>query len=474
MLQRYSYVLAAIASVSLGIALRLIPLSVAEAQQTPFLYPPFLGSGNADASSVFDHTAPVYNGGGNTSNRMSIFDGTQYTCTITATAPIPRGACGNGGSYAVAGGYEVSYDGHNGIDYRIRYQPIVAAAAFTRVDAAGWRRPTDRTASYGLYVVVRHANGYQTLYGHLSSVAVSVCDPCSYGRWQLLGISGNSGNSTGAHLHFSVFDQAVADPSIDSNAEVVDPYGWTATRNPDWANNQRESLWVVKPDLGDNPHIYPDGVALPLPAVPSNKRDVDDSNPTQPNVWTQQNNGNALNGSWRTALALASSANPSAIRWPFTAPNGFGAGRYRVYVAVPSFPGWTDANYTDGAVYQVTHSDWLGRSGTCQTSNVVISQRQVISAGVTLGNAIYLGEFPFGRTGCGTEGVSLTNVVQGQITANARVVADKLTYGWVVEMPIPILLRRYGPDIGLPQSYPGPSAAALRVKATPTTLPAYP
>lgn len=53
---------------------------------------------------------------------------------------------------------------------------------------------------YGLYVVVRHKNGLETLYGHMSKQLVEVGDEVKAG--QVLGLGGNTGRSTGPHLHF--------------------------------------------------------------------------------------------------------------------------------------------------------------------------------------------------------------------------------------------------------------------------------
>lgn len=54
--------------------------------------------------------------------------------------------------------------------------------------------------SYGRYIVVRHAEGWKTLYAHLSAFNVSVGQSVSTGT--IIGKVGNSGNSTGAHLHY--------------------------------------------------------------------------------------------------------------------------------------------------------------------------------------------------------------------------------------------------------------------------------
>lgn len=67
---------------------------------------------------------------------------------------------------------------------------------------------------YGRYVIIDHGNGYKTLYGHNSSLLVSVGDIVAKG--DKITLSGNTGNSTGPHLHFEVI---VGD-------EKVDPQGY--------------------------------------------------------------------------------------------------------------------------------------------------------------------------------------------------------------------------------------------------------
>jgi len=58
-------------------------------------------------------------------------------------------------------------------------------------------------ASYGKWVLVRHTNGLSTLYAHLSVISVSVGDQISGSS--VIGYSGNTGYSTGPHLHFTVY-----------------------------------------------------------------------------------------------------------------------------------------------------------------------------------------------------------------------------------------------------------------------------
>jgi len=90
--------------------------------------------------------------------------------------------------------------GHNGIDLgRLPVgSPVMAAADGTVIIAksGGWN------GGYGSYVVISHPNGTQTLYGHLSKVSVSTGQRVEQG--QTIGALGNTGKSTGPHLHFEI------------------------------------------------------------------------------------------------------------------------------------------------------------------------------------------------------------------------------------------------------------------------------
>ncbi|MFZ2886979.1 MAG: peptidoglycan DD-metalloendopeptidase family protein [Minisyncoccia bacterium] len=91
--------------------------------------------------------------------------------------------------------------GYNGVDLAVPSDsnaPIVAAAGGDVIIAreGGWN------GGYGSYVVVKHDNGTQTLYAHMSSVSIGVGQSVQQG--QLIGYVGNSGRSTGPHLHFEI------------------------------------------------------------------------------------------------------------------------------------------------------------------------------------------------------------------------------------------------------------------------------
>jgi murein DD-endopeptidase MepM/ murein hydrolase activator NlpD len=89
--------------------------------------------------------------------------------------------------------------GHNGVDLASYMGAPVLSAAGGEVIVA---RQSGYNGGYGKYVVVRHSNGTQTLYAHLLSVTVSPGDVLM--RGQQVGTLGNTGRSTGPHLHFEI------------------------------------------------------------------------------------------------------------------------------------------------------------------------------------------------------------------------------------------------------------------------------
>ena len=118
------------------------------------------------------------------------------TMTAPVKAPItsgfgPRGSPGGIGS-----------TNHKGIDYGVPIGTSVGAAMAGTVTQAG------RAGGYGNAVYLDHGDGKQTRYAHLSSPSVGVGDTVKGG--QEIGRSGNTGNSTGPHLHFETRQDGVA------------------------------------------------------------------------------------------------------------------------------------------------------------------------------------------------------------------------------------------------------------------------
>lgn len=89
--------------------------------------------------------------------------------------------------------------GYNGIDIGASIgTPILASADGQVVIArnSGWN------GGYGKYIVIEHPNGIQTLYGHANQVIVSIGQQVNQG--DVIGYVGNTGRSTGPHLHFEI------------------------------------------------------------------------------------------------------------------------------------------------------------------------------------------------------------------------------------------------------------------------------
>jgi len=88
---------------------------------------------------------------------------------------------------------------HTGIDLRANTGTTVVAAmdGVVSVVAENWL--------YGKHIIITHDNGYKTLYGHLNSYSVKQGDKVVSGK--KIGESGNTGYSTGPHLHFSIYDR---------------------------------------------------------------------------------------------------------------------------------------------------------------------------------------------------------------------------------------------------------------------------
>jgi murein DD-endopeptidase MepM/ murein hydrolase activator NlpD len=132
----------------------------------------------------------------------------------SAIVPAPTGAASAAGFVWPVHGVLTSGFGwrwgrmHEGIDLAVSNgTPVVASAAGT-VIVAGWM------GGYGNLVVVDHGGGISTAYGHNTSVTVGVGQQVAQG--QLIAYSGNTGHSTGPHVHFEV----------RINGGAVDPMGY--------------------------------------------------------------------------------------------------------------------------------------------------------------------------------------------------------------------------------------------------------
>ncbi|MDL1944805.1 VWA domain-containing protein [Chloroflexi bacterium CFX2] len=403
----------------------------------PVEVPPFLTSPYplpARATSVFDHSTPRYES-----------DPNDYVLTWLGIRDNV-----------------ISYDGHSGIDYAFGYLPIYAVADSVEVVFAGWKVPTNHNADVGLYVKLRHPNGYYTIYGHLNSAAVKSCTQSyctSIKRGDVIGVSGDTGNSSGPHLHFEI-----RTPYDGSYATQVDPYGYSPSpesldedkERPAWTHTQPNSIWVDYPDVSISSLVLPDGAgnALSLPNIPNNGVIVDDyahlPNDSAPNFdaaaecWersSQKPAGYAENNYNLYKNAVISTDQNDYLgtcwaRWylPLDQPTG----EYSVYVHIPRSD--TD-NFADNTLYRVF------RAGN-EIAKVTVSQfgvnRPVLtgstySADPTVNSGwIYIGSYLFPQSDAFDNYVELTDKVVGNtidvndpnnpVIQNPKVAVDALKF----------------------------------------------
>ncbi|WP_326686636.1 transglycosylase family protein [Streptomyces sp. NBC_01795] len=110
-----------------------------------------------------------------------------------AIAPV-SGVSPSTGYRASGGSWSSGH--HTGVDFPVGTGTTVKAMAGGRVVSAGWG------GAYGYQVVLRHADGKYSQYGHLSAISVRAGQSVDTG--QRVGRSGATGNATGPHLHFEV------------------------------------------------------------------------------------------------------------------------------------------------------------------------------------------------------------------------------------------------------------------------------
>jgi murein DD-endopeptidase MepM/ murein hydrolase activator NlpD len=91
---------------------------------------------------------------------------------------------------------------HNGVDFAASIGTPIHASLSGIVVGAG-NTDIKSCRSYGKCIMIKHANGLSTLYAHLSLIAVTVGQNVTTG--EIIGYTGNTGISTGPHLHFGVY-----------------------------------------------------------------------------------------------------------------------------------------------------------------------------------------------------------------------------------------------------------------------------
>ena len=131
---------------------------------------------------------------------------------------------------------------HKGIDLKVLKGDTIRAAFNGKVRIKAFER-----RGYGYYVVLRHPNGLETIYGHLSKILVEENQIVRAG--ETIGLGGNTGRSTGSHLHFETrfLGQAI------NPAEIIDfengvPYQDTYVFHNVKINGRRSNIYTSSSD----------------------------------------------------------------------------------------------------------------------------------------------------------------------------------------------------------------------------------
>ncbi len=105
---------------------------------------------------------------------------------------------------------------HNGVDFRAPVGTVIRSAGQGRVAGTGNTDADCPGVSFGKWILIKYDNGLATTYGHLSKIEVIPGQTVASG--QLVGYSGNTGYSTGPHLHVSMYASDAVNPMTRPSA----------------------------------------------------------------------------------------------------------------------------------------------------------------------------------------------------------------------------------------------------------------
>ena len=87
---------------------------------------------------------------------------------------------------------------HTGVDWAAPTGTPIYASGNGTIEKVGWE------SGYGKYIRIRHTNGYETAYGHMSAYAKGIHEGVKVRQGQVIGFIGSTGLSTGSHLHYEI------------------------------------------------------------------------------------------------------------------------------------------------------------------------------------------------------------------------------------------------------------------------------
>ena len=331
-----------------------VRVPVLSSRVAPFMHRPYYGGRTMRQRTVsfFDHDEPWYVNDG----VFVRYDGAKWK-NVTVAACIGGMNC---------------YDGHNGYDLAMWFEPVLSVAPGV-VTRAQWYNPLNHDVAYGLWVAIDHGNGLTTAYGHLSDVTVSVGDHVGT-QWQI-GSSGTTGSSMGPHLHIATYYLPKWQPT--------DPFGWSG-RYPDPNVVPDNYLWVSNPGTANTlPNLSSTGRANYPGAIV-----VDDSGAgwSSTGAWNSVTRTSGINGTLHWTATTAGSATASATWRPNLPADGY----YEVGVFVDethASSGW--------APYTVYSAD--------PNHNGVMIRHTVYADEAHIGT--FVG--PFGRVSTGPQWISI-------------------------------------------------------------------
>lgn len=148
---------------------------------------------------------------------------------------------------------------HKGLDIKVYTGDTIRAAFSGRVRMVKYER-----AGYGKYIVIRHNNGLETIYAHLSKQLVTEDQDVRAG--DVIGLGGNTGRSTGSHLHFETRLCGVAlNPALMFDFRAQDVVGDYYDFNRDTYKEESREATRLRGKIGDGSYTREEvqGTAVP-------------------------------------------------------------------------------------------------------------------------------------------------------------------------------------------------------------------
>ncbi|MFN3869073.1 MAG: M23 family metallopeptidase, partial [Hyphomicrobiaceae bacterium] len=130
---------------------------------------------------------------------------------------------------------------HTGVDWAAPPGTPIVASGNGVIEQSG------RKGAYGNYVRIRHANGYQTTYAHMSRIAPAAVEGAKVRQGQVIGYVGSTGLSSGPHLHFEVL----------VNTRFVNPMSIHVPRERQLDGRQRSEFFKERARIDELMHRAP-------------------------------------------------------------------------------------------------------------------------------------------------------------------------------------------------------------------------